>query len=290
MIETTLTAHDGLELAVAIFEAEETKALVQIIHGAKEHKKRYYNFCEFLRGNGLTVVISDNRGHGESINGSYPLGYMDGYEEIIDDQIMISKHVKGLFPDKDLYLFGHSLGSIFARIYLQEHDDEIKKLVLSGTPYYVPIVKLGIMIGQLITLLSGKQSYNKLLNTLAVNNKDDSWISASQSNLERYRNDPLCQYDYRNEANVTVFRADYELHQFKKFKCKNGDLHILNITGAGDPITGGEKGLQDSIESLKKVGYDDITNIVYPNMKHEILNEDNNEVVYHDILEFLLND
>lgn len=43
-----LAANDGLELSTVLFSAEDPKALVQIIHGAVEHKNRYFDFAEFL--------------------------------------------------------------------------------------------------------------------------------------------------------------------------------------------------------------------------------------------------
>ncbi|MUK90312.1 alpha/beta fold hydrolase [Ornithinibacillus sp. L9] len=282
-----LKANDGLELSVALSEAKETKALVQMIHGAQEHKERYYEFIEFLTENGFTVIISDTRGHGASINEHYPLGYMDGVGEIIDDQILLTNFIKNRFPGKDLYLFGHSLGSLFARCYLQEHDAEIKKFVMSGTANYVPGVNLGIFLGRVVMLFSGKHGYSRFIRNLSGNNKDDSWLSASLSNLERYRNDPLCQYDYQNSAMLTVFSADSNLHNYHKFKCRNPDLQILSVTGADDPITGGEKGLKESLDSLRKIGYQHISSIVYPGLKHEVLNEETNEIVYRDIVDFL---
>ena len=58
---------------------------------------------------------------------------------------------------------------------------------------------------------------------------------------------------------------------------------VLSVSGALDPITGGKEGLESSIGYLKKQGCTSIKNIVYPNMKHEVLNEENKLDVYHDI-------
>ena len=282
-----LSANDGTKLSAAIFKADEAKALVQIIHGAVEHKNRYFGFAEFLQKNGFTVIISDNRAHGESINDKYYIGTMGSLRQMIDDQLLISKYIKDQYPGKALYMLGHSLGSLFARVYLQEHDDEISKLVLSGTPNYVPGVDPVYILGRLICLLGGKRG--KFLSRLKGDTKKDySWISVSKDNLERYTNDPLCGYIYGNYAQTTVFDADRHMHKFERFKCKNPELPIISVTGADDPTVGGEKGLKDSIDSLKKVGYTNIESIVYEGMKHEVLNEDNREIVYQDILEFLL--
>ena len=85
----TLQASDGLLLACTLFTSEAPKGVIQMIHGAKEHKERYYDFCEFLRENGYTVLISDTRGHGASLNEKYTLGYMDGLERLIEDQRVV---------------------------------------------------------------------------------------------------------------------------------------------------------------------------------------------------------
>lgn len=290
MEEIKLVASDGLELAVTVFQSKEknTKALIQIIHGATEHKERYYEFSNYLSEQGYTVIVSDTRGHGASVSEAYPLGYMDGFHEVIDDQFEVTQYIKKKYPEKELYLFGHSLGSLFARIYLQKYDSKIEKLILSGTVNYNPAVHVGILLGRLITTIKGKSGTSRILNWLSNNRKDDSWISASQTNLEKYRNDPLCQYSYLNSSTLTMFRADRELRKYKQYECKNPTLRILSVSGAGDPVTGGKQGLKKSIDSLKRIGYKHISNIVYPGMKHEVLNEHDKALVYKDITKFLL--
>ena len=282
-----LKMRDGFHVSLAIFIAEETKAVVQIIHGSTEHKARYYEFARVLQTEGYSVVVSDNRGHGASVNQTYPLGFMAGAEEIVRDQVEITNFIKERFPNQDLYLFGHSLGSLFARMYIQQHDTKIKKLILSGAPYYNPAVPLGILLGKLMTACSGRYKRNRLLNWLCSNSKNDSWLSVNQENIARYRQDPLCQYLYTNTAALTVFEADHALRHFKHNACDHPELDILFISGALDPITGGEKGLRHSIWLLQQAGYTKFTNIVYPNMLHEVLHEDEQELVYQDVIAFL---
>lgn len=287
MIEAAIPAKDRLYLSASIFEVANPKAVVQIIHGAKEHKERYTEFISWLNANGLNVVITDNRGHGKSINDKYPLGYMENFEELVEDQYTVTTFIKNKYPNLDVYMFGHSFGSMIARIYLEKYDTEIKKLVLSGTANFDKNVNVGLTIGKGIVALGGKTKYSDLLHSFAHFDKDD-WVVSNPEVMEAYRNDPLCNYKYMNQAIMTILNADKELHNFKNFACQNPELPILSISGALDPITGGEEGLQDSISSLQKVGYKNIQNIVYPNMKHEVLNEYNKEKVYVDILKFYL--
>jgi alpha-beta hydrolase superfamily lysophospholipase len=65
-------------------------------------------------------------------------------------------------------------------------------------------------------------------------------------------------------------------------------LPILSVSGEGDPVTGGKLGLKDTVDTLMKIGYLDVTSIVYPGMRHEVLNEDDRLAVYSDISSFLL--
>lgn len=283
-----LQAEDGLLLQARIYPARQAKGIVQIIHGAKEHQARYAPFAKFLQEHGFAVITSDNRGHGKSVNHAYPLGFMNGVDEMIADQFLMTQAIKERYPNIPLYLFGHSLGSVFARCYLQAYDTEIDKLILSGTVNYVPGVSLGIFLGKIITKISGPHGYNRFLEGLSLKNqKGDAWISVSKDNLRKYRNDPLCQYDYQNQAVITIFEGVQRLQKQSKMS-NNPGLPILSISGAGDPITGGEKGLQDSLTRLKKAGYNPIDNIVYPNMNHEVLNEADHKIVYQDVLAFLL--
>lgn len=283
----SLITRDGFHLSLALFIAKDTKAIVQIIHGSTEHKARYYAFARALQAEGYSVVLSDNRGHGTSVSETYPLGFMASADEIVQDQVEITHFMKERFPNHDVYLFGHSLGSLFARMYIQQHDAEIKKLILSGAPFYNPAVPFGVFLGKLFTTCSGKYKRNRLLNWLCSNSKNDSWISMNRENLARYRQDPLCQYLYTNTGALTVFEADLALKRFKDVQCRNPELDILFISGALDPITGGEKGLHDSIWLLQQAGYQKFTNIVYPNMKHEVLNEYRKDQVYRDVISFL---
>lgn len=286
MEELKLKTRDNFNLALAVFEHDDPKAVVQIVHGAKEHKERYYDFCKYLNQNGYAVVISDNRGHGASVDENYPLSYMDDSMKIVDDQHEVTAYINKIYPQKDVYMLGHSLGSMIARVYLQEHDDDIKKLVLSGTANYIGAGKIGIAVSKLIKPFKGKDGYSRLLERFA-NFLDDSWVVGNEEALQKYRNDPLCTYKYPVCSMKEVFRINQELHKKKKFKVKNEKLPILSVTGELDPVVGGKKGLDDTVRTLNELGYKDVRTKVYKGMYHEVLNERENELVYGDILVFL---
>ena len=61
MIEEKLKLSDGFLLSITIFLVHRPKGIVQIVHGAKEHRKRYFDFAKFLQRHGYIVEISDHR-------------------------------------------------------------------------------------------------------------------------------------------------------------------------------------------------------------------------------------
>lgn len=286
MKELKLKTVEGLELAVSLFECEDPKALIQVIHGAKEHKERYYDFIEYLNANGYAVITSDNRGHGASVNEDFPLGHFDGIYQIVSDQLLITEYIKKLYPGKKLYLFGHSLGSCIARIYLQEHDDEIEKLVMTGTVFPIPICPVGKVLCDVSMKLHGRDNPNSLPAKIA-NADEDSWVCANPETMYVYRRDKIVKgTTYTTAAVASIIESDAALTDYARYKCANPDLRILTVTGSGDVCSGGSIGLKSSIAALHKIGYKDVECIVYKGMKHEVINEKDKAKVYANILDF----
>lgn len=287
MNEFSINTFDSLKLSMASAEISSPKAVVQIVHGLKEHKGRYYNFAEYLKNNGYAVFMSDNRGHGYSVNNEYPLGYMADIHLLVKDQYEITKYIKSKYNNIPVYMVGHSYGSMIARTYLQNYDAEITKLVLSGTVAYNNFVNIGLILGKIINTIRGEKGGSIILQTFA-DNDDTSWVCSNPETMAQYKSDPFCTgYKYMNISIYNIFKGMKELHNINAYKCQNPELKILSISGEKDPVTKGTKGIADSILSLKKAGYKNIENIVYKDMLHEVLNEVNKEQVYKDVLDFL---
>lgn len=289
MKEFTITASDGLELSLALFEKEDPKAVIQVVHGAMEHKERYYHFCNFLNEQGYAVIVSDNRGHGHSVNEEYFLGNFDSSMKIVEDQYEITKYIKSLYPGKDLYMFGHSYGSMLARIYLQDHDDEISKLVLTGTMFPMRIAEIGQAITKLNSKVFGGNTYKGPVPAIA-NSGVDVWVCKDAETMSKYRNDPLVQNcKYTNNAVGCLVEADALLKKVRKYKVRNPGLPILTANGSDDVCRGTFLGLHESVKLLNRIGYHHVFTITYPGMRHEVINETDKASVYRDIVNFYNN-
>lgn len=283
-----LCTADGFEIAVSRYDVEEPKAVIRLVHGALEHHGRYREFISFLNKNSYAVIASDHRGHGLSLSEKYPKGYMNEAEECIEDMREVHLYAKKIYPNIKQYMLGHSMGSIFARLYLQKYDEDIEKLVLSGTVAYRRPALIAAVLAETVSFYFGGYHRSPLFALFTgMEGKDRSWISYNKDNLKAIAEDELIVKTFKNKANAVVFRANGNLKKYSSFLCKNPNLQILSISGEGDAmITGGERGLADTAKTLERIGYQKVKIKVYPNMRHEVLNEKERKTVYEDIAEF----
>lgn len=287
--EIYLTNTDGHDIFVRIYEIENPNAIVQIVHGMAEHSSNYLHFINFLVDQGYSVVAHDHRGHGRSISEKYKNGYMRLYEELIDDTYAVNRYMAYNNPDLPIYMVAHSMGSMIARVYIQKYDNTIDKLILSGTVVYNQFAPLGVFGGNILSMYLGEYKRSNLTALLPGGNGDISWISYDMDNVIEKENDPQRVYNFLQRGVVVIISLNNEMAQERKFQMQNPDLPIMSITGVDDIVTAGTKGLTDTFDRLQAVGYHDLTNIVYDGMKHEVLNEAANEMVYGDIIAFFEN-
>lgn len=290
-----LKAVDGYELDLHIFEAENPKAVVQIAHGMEEHQERYENFANFLVENGFSVVSADMRGHGQN---AQLLGYFsakDGHQLLVSDHKQIRDYIDERFPNLPVYLFAHSMGTIISRVVLQTYSQKYEKVVLSGYPAYQSGAGFGVFLTDVIQLFRGAKYKSKLIEKLGVGMFNDDiknprtdidWICANEETIDKYKNDPLCGVGFTISAFNDLFELVREMNKSEKYVNVKKDLPMLLIAGEDDPCTKGEKGRAQSLKTLEQAGFEKIKQITYSKMRHEILNEKDNQKVYADILAF----
>lgn len=294
MNQILLKSVDGYELCLNLFEVENAKATIQVMHGMEEHKERYTRLALDLNKNGYNVVVPDMRGHGEHAE---ILGYFskkDGDKLLVEDQVIISNFIKERYKTK-IYIFAHSMGTITCRNLLMQHSNDYEKVVLSGYPNPQPIAGLAVAISSVVQFFRGDKYFSRFVENLAVGsfNKsiknprtDFDWLSYNEKNVDDYIKDPFCGHGFKISSCKTLFKLVQNLGKVKNYINVNKDLPILLISGEDDPCTGKEKGRNASLEVLKKAGFNKNTVITYPKMRHEMLNEDKYDLVHSDIINF----
>lgn len=296
IIEKAVSESDGLELEVAITEPKgEKKGIVQFSHGMSEHKERYFDFMNFLSDNGYVCVIHDHRGHGKSVKNENDLGcfYTQNINYIVDDLHQISKLITQKYPNLNLILFGHSMGTLVARNYLKKYDKDVSKVILCGPPTLNKMAGFGVGLAKFLNLFYKKTSPNNFLNRLVFASygkglpDTNDWVCSNPETMEKYNQDKLCGFVFTTNGFINLFKLMKQAFNKKDWTQPKKDLKIFVIAGQNDPVIQNENKFNELIEFLHGVGYDSIRSKLYPNMRHEILNEKDNQTVYIDVLNFI---
>lgn len=295
MIKEIIINSNNYDLHTKLYEASNPKAIIQIIHGMEEHQERYADFALFCVQNNFSVMTSNMRGHGKDAPILGYFGKKNGYQNLIDDQLKITNFLKNKYPDKPIYLFAHSMGSIIARNVLQKASKQYDKVILCGYPNPNPLAGAGIFLCNLTKLFKGGKGKSRLIHNIAIGPFNKcikkprtklDWLSHNKENVDKYIADELCGFGFKIQGFKDLFTLLKRMSKIKLYTDVHDSLPILLIRGLDDPCPGFDKGATNSLNILRKCGFKNIDKINYPNMRHEILNEENNELVYNDVIEF----
>lgn len=294
---TLESSYDKLPLSCTVYEPDgEAKGIFQIVHGMCEYKERYDGFMRFLAENGFIAAAHDHRGHGESVKNEADLGWFGDKkaEAIVEDAVQVTKFLKGKYPGLPVVLFGHSMGSMVVRCYIQKHDDEIDKLVVCGSPSKNPGAGAGIAVAKSVALFKGERYRSKMLAQLSTGNGDKkfpgegkgAWLTRDKEIVKAYNADPRCNFIFTCNGFENLFRLMKKTYDGGRYEVKNPRLPVFFVSGGDDPVLIEENKWQKAQQLLRDVGYKNVSGKLYHQMRHEILNEIGKEAVYADLLAF----
>ena len=294
---TVLSNYDGLQIKGVLFEPSSPKGIVQILHGMVEYKKRYEPFMRFLAEQGYIAACHDHRGHGDSVNSAADYGWFGDLSgnAIVEDAVQVTRYLKSNYPNLPITLFGHSMGSMVARCYIQEHDGLIDKLILSGSPCKNPLAGMGIALEKCVRLVRGGRHRSKLLAFLSTgsgNSKfkaegDGAWLTRDRSLIAEFHGDCKCGFVFTCNGFENLFKLLKRSYTKKGYKVENPQLPIFILSGDDDPVLGGEKKWKEVVAFSKALGYQKVSEKLYKGMRHEVLNEVGREEAYQDVLAFI---
>lgn len=286
--------NHGTKLTCYEWSVANPKKVVLIIHGLAEHAVRYDDFAKHLNINDLSVYSMDLRGHGRSTDDGLGIFYKkNGWEKVVEDISKLYAHAAKENPELPIVLFGHSMGSIFSRATLQKTNDKYEKCVLSG----VTISKPGLRdVAPVITSLFPSNKPAKILDNMTFgdfnkafipNRTKFDWLSRDQAQVDKYIEDEKCGF----VASGSMFKdvAKVLLYTLNDSNIKNmpKETPIFIISGDKDPAGSfgyDAKYLADSYTDAGLI----VRYKLYEDARHEIINEINNQEVYTDVSDFIL--
>ena len=110
----------------------------------------------------------------------------------------------------------------------------------------------------------------------------------SRDNLEvdRYVADPLCGGPYSCGLWLDVIGGLLDISSDNALSRIPADLPILITGGAADPV-GGDKGMTKLLQHYAQTGHHRLTAKIYPDARHELLNDINRDEVTADWLAWI---
>ncbi len=287
------------KLSYRIFDVSDPKAVVFTVHGMQEHKERYEALASCLNKHQIACINYDLPGHGETAGNEENKGWFgenNGWKALVDSAADIALIARKKYPDVPVVYFGHSMGTMVGRVFLQNYDLLIDAMILSGAPNYNPGCRVGLAVADAEAKRKGKRGHSKLLDKLATGSfnqgiKDPrtelDWLSYNTDNVDKYIADEWCGFPFTIQGYHDLFTLMVKMNDTSLYRCMNPDIPILFFAGEDDPCTGGEKGLKKSIRTLKDAGYDKIDTKIWPYMRHETMHEDDAPAVMEYAAEWI---
>lgn len=295
--QLTLDAGDGHEIHVHVWSpAEAPTGVIQIFHGLGEYGARYARFASAATQRGLIVSVHDHRGHGEHSEARGFFANKNGWELLTSDALVVNEFLKQRFAGLPLALLGHSMGSYIAQNFAMQHGERIDALLLSASTL-APALQTGF--GNLLATLEcwrlGKRANSPPLDKLGFGDFNKpfapartelDWLSRDPDEVDAYIADPLCGGPYTAGLWRDLTHGLRKIASNAQISLVPLELPIFITGGEKDPV-GGERSLLRLASHYTQAGHDQLTVKIYPEGRHEMLNETNRDQVTADWLNWI---
>jgi alpha-beta hydrolase superfamily lysophospholipase len=271
------------------------RAVVQISHGLAEHAGRYARLAEALTGAGYVVYASDHRGHGPSA-AAQDLGHFadaDGWRKCLDDLWAVNRHIAVETPNARIVLLAHSMGSFFGQQFICEHGDALAGAVLSGSNGAPPpIAGIGRLIARVERWRLGGRGHSALLQKMLFDDFNKpfqpsrtgfDWLSRDAREVDKYVADPFCGFPSSTQLAIDLLDALKPLTAPANIARIPKSLPIYIFSGERDPVGPNLQGLIAAYRAARL----NVTVKIYPEARHETLNEINRDEVTADLLAWI---
>ena len=264
----------------------EPKAIVQIVHGLGEHSRRYLHMIGKMLEAGFVVCADDHVGHGKTAHDGNTWGDLgqSGYMTTAEDEHTLRKKVQEEYPDIPYFMYGHSWGSVIARVYAAHYAEGMAGLIICGAPAdnesflsiledMQPYIDQGkdneVVVEFIMSAFAG------LTDRYEDVKSPNDWIAKEEAVVADHGRDP-----FNNLTAPMNVRLLYDFGQ--ALQSIQGtqwaeklpkDLPIYNISGDMDPIGQFGEGTYKITRWLYETGHKKVITKVYSGFRHEIHNE-----------------
>lgn len=282
-------------------EQEQPVCILQIVHGMAEYVERYDALAEYLAGKGILVTGNDHLGHGKSVGENGVYGYFckqDPATVAVRDVHRLKKLTQEQYPGVPYLLLGHSMGSFILRNYLCRYGTGIDGAVIMGTGMQPKkLLSFSLGLEKVLAAVQGEKHKSRLLDRLAFGGCNKripnaagrfDWLSTDSVEVEKYEEDPLCGFLFTLNGFRTLFTLIARLHDGDYLAQMPKELPLLLTSGEQDPIGEYGKAVSSLAQFYQVLGIQNVTLKLYPQGRHELVNESFRSQVYEDLAGWVL--
>ena len=258
----TVAARNGVALLVRRWPAVGAPlASVLLVHGLAEHSGRYERTAGVLASSGLDVTAFDLEGFGGS---GGRRAWIPGWDTWLDDVEDRLTAIRSSAAGRPLALLGHSMGGLVSLTYAESDRPQPDLLVLSS-PWladHLPAWRRtsARILGRLVPTLS------------VANGFDGSTLSRDPAVGEAYAADPLAFHRTTTGLGREVLAAQARaIADLRRLRIPTFVTH-----GSADPLV--PVASSEVLATLPGV-----SRKVYPDLRHETLNEPEGPLVAADM-------
>jgi len=216
----------------------------------------------------------------------------------VEDSVKLMKNTMQAHPGVPYVLFGHSMGSFMARTILAKYPDcGIRAAVICGTGW-LPTAPMPALIKAVEAWCrkNGEENPSEQMQQMVFGGHNKrienprtpyDWLTRDEAIVDDYVAHPLCGFTPACGLLRDMMKGIYYIQQGKNLHNMKKHLPVFFIAGGEDPVGPYGKGVEKAVQAFKKAGMINVACKIYPQCRHEILNELNRQEVYEDVARWM---
>ena len=282
------------------------KGIVQIAHGMREFTGYYSEFCKALNRAGYGCFIHDARGHGRTAGAPGSEEFREnagdigenGVVDLVKDLAEITGSLHEEYPGVPVFLLGHSMGSVLARLYISRYGKNLRGVIYSGTAGLSDSDQIGEILktaeeesgrlGRRAVAVEPPKLLSEFFSRRFQPVKTGGeYMSRDETMVRAAIGSPYYAVPYRCGFFVEILRAIKTVDFPETVEGTPKELPILSISGDRDPFGNYGKGVEELFSLYRRHGIQNASFLLYHEGRHEMLRETNRQEVFRDIIRWL---
>lgn len=245
------------------WSCEDPKKVVCIVHGIGEYGGRFDRVAERFRQQKIASLALDLRGHGDSVGKK---GHCAPRSEVLADIDALLEYASDLYPQKDIVLYGHSMGGNIVLDYRGRgtFNDRPSAYIISA-PWVRLVRPVPAALYKLVKLIS------RIAPSFTISSEVNESTLGHPQSVKPYKDNPMVHNRISALCAVDGFEIGLRLEEgTQEDNGKASAIPALLMHGDADKICSIE-GSRRIAKRMTEKG-DAVTYIEWPGLYHEIHN------------------